>query len=398
MGVQPRRLHVAAILFQELAGFDDVLRQLVDHVAVDVSPDVSGGSGDTRTIDSSSQRWIHGLGVGSSWEADVWARVRSRKAAAEADSLSLQADYEYARQSLAAQVVRAYISAIEAAQQSVNAEETLKLYQEYSRLTGVLKEQGFASDFELSQIGSRSAAARDTLLAAQAARAQAIRAIEVVTSHYPAGKARLRRSFPDGLKKAPAGLPSQLLERRPDLIAAECRVAAAFHRVNEARAARLPRFAISATGALGSASVDGVGVLDAVNWSLASGVVQPIFFGGELKAAQDLRSAEQKAAAAQYTAAALRAFKEVEDALTNESFLRQREEVLNEMVASSSRSVFLGGKQFEQGQTEMFTILRLAGENLSAKVELTKIRAARLRERADLYLALGGGFSGADGK
>lgn len=360
--------------------------------------DVSGGSADSRGIDSSSERWIYGLGVGSSWEADVWARVRSKKAAAVADSLSLQADLEYARQALAAQVARAYISAIEAARQAANAEETLKLYEEYSRLTGILKDQGFASDFELSQIGSRSAAAKDTLIAAKSARAQAVRALEVVTSHYPAGRAEVRRNFPDGPGKVPAGVPSELLERRPDLIAAECRFAAAFHRVNEARAARLPRFAISVTGALGSANVDGVGVLDAVNWSLASGVVQPIFFGGELKAAQDLRTAEQKAAAAQYTAAALRAFKEVEDAMSNESFLRQREEVLREMVASSGQSVTLGGKQFEQGHTEMFTLLRLAGENLGAKVELTKIQASRLRERVDLYLALGGGFSVAQGK
>jgi NodT family efflux transporter outer membrane factor (OMF) lipoprotein len=346
----------------------------------------TGGSADTRTVDSSSARWIYGTGIGAAWELDVWGRVRSKRAAARSDSESLEAAYEFARQSLAAQVVRAYITAIEASQQEANAQETLKLYEDYLGLTDIRKKQGFSSDFELAQVKSRTAAARDTLHAAQQARSQAIRAIEVVTSHYPMGKMALRRTFPSKLGTVPAGLPMELLERRPDMIAAERRFAAAFHRTNEAKAARLPRFAVSAVGGLGSAQLDNVGVLDAVNWSLAAGVMQPIFFGGELKAAQDLRTAEQRAAAADYTSAALHAFEDVEDALSNEYHLRRREEALSEMVSSSGDAINFGRKQLDQGQADMFTILRLVGENLAAKIELTKIRGSRLRERANLYL------------
>jgi outer membrane protein TolC len=164
--------------------------------------------------------------------------------------------------------------------------------------------------------------------------------------------------------------------------------------VNEARAARLPRFSLSGVGGLGSSQLDGVGVVDGFNWSLASGVIQPIFFGGELKAQQDLRTAEQKAAVLDYVATALRAFEDVEDALGNEYYLRQREAALNEMVSSSAEAVRLGRIQLDQGQTDMFTILRLVGENLAAKIELTKVRASRLRERANLHLSLGGSFNG----
>ena len=153
----------------------------------------------------------------------------------------------------------------------------------------------------------------------------------------PAGS-RTRSSFPGQPGAVPAGLPSQLLERRPDVIAAERRFAAAFHRVNEARAARLPRFAISAIGGLGTAQLDGVGMLNAFTWSLAAGITQPIFFGGELKAAQDIRTAEQKAAAASYAGVALRAFEDVEDALANDYYLRKREGALTEMVSSSADS------------------------------------------------------------
>jgi outer membrane protein TolC len=216
----------------------------------------------------------------------------------------------------------------------------------------------------------------------------------VVTSRYPAGRFNVRRSFPAQPKAVPAGLPAEILERRPDIVAAERRFAAAFHRVNEARTARLPRFVLSATGGLGTAQLDNVGTLDAVIWSLAAGITQPIFFGGELKAAQDLRTSEQQAAAATYVGTALRAFEDVEDALAGDYYLRKREGALSDAVSSSSQSITFGRSQLEQGQIDMFTTLRLAGENLAAKVQLTSVRASRLRERVNLYLALGGDFQG----
>jgi NodT family efflux transporter outer membrane factor (OMF) lipoprotein len=354
----------------------------------------SGGAGIDTSVDSSSRRWVYGIAAGAAWEADVWGRIRSKKAAAKAESAALEADYEFARQSLAAAVARAYFTTIEAAQQEVNAQETLNIYQEYSKLTDVQKQQGFASDFDVSQIKSRTASAEDALYTAQAVRAQTIRAIEVVTSRYPAGRFDVRRSFPGQPRAVPAGLPAQILERRPDLIASERRFAAAFHRVNEARAARLPRFVLSAASGLGTAELDSVGSLNALLWTFAGGITQPIFFGGELQAAQDLRTAEQKAAAASYVGHALRAFEDVEDALANDYYLRKRESALADAVSSSADSIKFGRQQLEQGQIDMFTVLRLTGENLAAKVQYTQIRASRLRERVNLYLALGGDFAG----
>src|SRR6516165_3862564 len=354
----------------------------------------SGGSSIDTSVDQTSQRWVYGIGSGAAWEADVWGRIRSRKAAAKAESEAVEADYEFARQSLAAAVARAYFTVIEAAQQEANAQGTLDLYEQYSKLTDIQKQHGFASDFDVAQVKSRTASAQDALYTAQQARAQTIRAIEVVTSHYPSGRFDVRRSFPGQPRAVPAGLPAQILERRPDLIASERRFAAAFHRVHEARTARLPRFVLSAGSGLGTAQLDGVGTLNAVLWTFAAGVTQPIFFGGELQAAVDLRSAEQKAAAASYVGHALRAFGEVEDALANDYYLRIREGALGTAVSSSADSVKYGRQQLEQGQVDMFTILRLTGENLAAKVQLTSIRASRLRERVNLYLALGGDFEG----
>ena len=399
-------VRIAASSLYPRIGMKGLGQRQGQHISGDLGRDINppdfgssgienaGGAGLDTSTDETSQRWVYGIAAGAAWEADVWGRIRSKKAAAKAESAALEADYEFARQSLAAAVARAYFSTIEAAQQEANAQETLNLYQEYSKLTDVQKQHGFASDFDVAQIKSRTASAQDALYTAQQARAQTIRAIEVVTSHYPAGRFDVRRSFPGQPKTPPAGLPTQILERRPDLIASERRFAAAFHRVNEARTARLPRFVLTGVGGIGTAQLDSVGTLNAVIWTFAAGVTQPIFFGGELQAAVDLRTAEQKAAAASYVGHALRAFGEVEDGLASDYYLRQREGALTDAVSNSGDAVGLAGKQLEQGQVDMFTILRLAGENLAAKVQLTQVRASRLRERVNLYLALGGDFEG----
>jgi multidrug efflux system outer membrane protein len=92
--------------------------------------------------------------------------------------------------------------------------------------------------------------------------------------------------------------------------------------------------------------------------------------------------------------AALRAFQDVEDALAGDCYLRKREGALADAVSSSADSVKFSREQLEQGQIDMFTVLRLTGENLAAKVQLTQVRASRLRERVNLYLGLGGDFAG----
>src|SRR5437879_5582123 len=246
----------------------------------------SGGAGLDTSMDETSQRWVYGLAAGAAWEADVWGRIRSKKAAAKAESAALESDYEFARQSLAAAVARAYFSTIEAAQQEANAQETLGIYQDYSKLTDVRKQQGFASDFDVSQIKSRTAAAEDALYTAQQARAQTIRAIEVVTSRYPAGRFDVRRSFPGQPRSVPAGLPAQILERRPELIGSGRRLARAFPRMEEAANARLPRFGLSADRGLGTAAIRLVGAVDAFVGGFAGGNTQPVFLGRELKASQ----------------------------------------------------------------------------------------------------------------
>ena len=129
------------------------------------------------------------------------------KSCRQAESDALEADYEFARQSLAAAVARAYVSTIEAAQQEANAQETLDIYQEYSNSLRSANSRGSRATSTWRKSSRAPPAAEDALYAAQAARAQTIRAIEVVTSRYPAGRFDVRRSFPGQPRAVPAGCP-----------------------------------------------------------------------------------------------------------------------------------------------------------------------------------------------
>ena len=134
----------------------------------------------------------------------------------------------------------------------------------------------------------------------------------------------------------PVGMPSQLLERRPDVIAAERRVAAAFDRVGEARAAQLPRISLTAGGS--SVSSDLIELKDTSNpiWSVGANLIAPLYQGGALRAQVEIRSAEQKQAVAEYARIGQRAFGEVENALAAENALRDRDAILEATIRDNA--------------------------------------------------------------
>ncbi|HWB04092.1 MAG TPA: TolC family protein [Verrucomicrobiales bacterium] len=353
--------------------------------------DTGSSSPGSRSVDKSSRSWVYGLGTAAAWEPDLWGRVRSGRAAAVEGSYAAEADYYGAQQLIAAQTAKAWFAAIEAAELMALAQDGVKAYGDLYSLSKDRKEQGAASDLDLAQVKARVDSGNDLLLAARAASIQAVRAVEALTGNYPKG-VLTTGGFPSFPSRVPAGLPSQLLERRPDIIASERRFAAAFHKTTEARTARLPRFSLSVSGGLGSNHLDSVGTLDGVMWNFASGLTQPIFLGGQLKAMEDLRKAEQKGAAAAYTGVVLRAFQEVETSLALDPVLREREAVLTSQVKSTTEAESLSRVNFDVGKSSMFEVLELYGRSLAARAELIRFKSHRLAERVNLHLALGGGF------
>ncbi len=181
----------------------------------------------------------------AAWELDLWGRVRYGRAASAAQAMSAEADFEYARQSIAALVAKSWFLAIEAGLQIEAAKETIRANEELVRMAEERARVGVGDQSEVFVARAGIGSYRDALRQLELGRTEAIRALELLIGRYPAAALSPSPQLPGLPDEVPAGLPSELLERRPDVIAAERRVAAAFYRIGEAKAARLPTISLT---------------------------------------------------------------------------------------------------------------------------------------------------------
>jgi outer membrane protein, multidrug efflux system len=335
---------------------------------------------------------LTGWFVNASWELDVWGRVRYGVRAAEDQYASAQADAEYARQSLAALVTKAWLLAIEARQQGKLAAESVAAGERLVTMAEQRLRIGVGSESEVVQARASLETLRDSKAQIELAYAQALRALEVLLGRYPAAEIEVAAEFPAMPGPVPAGLPSELLERRPDVVAAERRVAAAFDLVGEAKAARLPR--ISLTAGVNSISSDMVVLQnrDDPAWGFGAGLLMPIFQGGALKAQVELRTAQQKEAVAAYAQVGLRAFNEVENALSSEFTARDRQAILERATAENQRALTLEETRYKVGSSDMRAVTQQNLALYASQMSLLRVRSEQRVQRVNAYLALGGGF------
>jgi outer membrane protein TolC len=190
----------------------------------------------------------------------------------------------------------------------------------------------------------------------------------------------------------PAGLPSELLERRPDVIAAQQRVAVAFSRYREAQAARLPKIALTASGSHLTSDFFVLQDRDNPVWTIGGSVFAPLFRGGALKAQAEVRSAEQKQAVAQYVTTALKAFADVENALSSEVALQDRETILASAVTDGAQALRLSEIRYRVGSGDLRAVQQQQLAYYTTKVTLLRVQTERRVQRVNLHLALGGDF------
>jgi NodT family efflux transporter outer membrane factor (OMF) lipoprotein len=327
-----------------------------------------------------------------SWELDLWGRVRYGRAAAAADARSAEADFEYARQSMAALVAKSWFLATEAGLQAEVARATIRDGEQLVTLAETRARVGVGNDEDLYIARANVGTNRDLLRQVELAREQAIRALELLLGRYPSAAAAIAVQLPNQPPDVPSGLPSELLERRPDVVAAERRVAAAFNRVHEAKAARLP--AIALTTGVSSISSD-LFVLenhDNPVWNVGANLLAPIYRGGALKRQVEIRTAEQKQSIASYASIGLRAFGEVENALAAEIAARDREQILTQTVADNQRATEIVRTQYKVGSTDLRYVTQRQLALNATQAALLRAQAEQRVQRVNLHLALGGSF------
>jgi NodT family efflux transporter outer membrane factor (OMF) lipoprotein len=335
---------------------------------------------------------LDGIWLNASLELDIWGRIRYGQAAAQAQSAAAEAAFAYARQSLAAMVAKSWFLATEAGLQRVIVQDMLHSAESVLRLAQDRFRIGNGNEQDVAAARASVGTFRDNLRQIEYSREQALRALELLLGRYPAAEIAVAQTLSPMPPPVPVGVPSELLERRPDVIAAERQVAAAFNRVGEARAAQLPR--ISLTAGVSSISSDVIVLQNRDNpaWGVGGNLLAPLYQGGALRAQVEIRTAEQKQAVAAYASAGQRAFGEVEGALSAENALREREAILAANVRDSERALELTTVQFRVGSTDQRAVEQRQLSLFSARTTLLRVQSERLAQRVNLHLALGGSF------
>jgi multidrug efflux system outer membrane protein len=339
---------------------------------------------------------LQGISLGASWEPDLWGRMRYGRNAYQATYASVQADFEFGRQSLAATVAKSWFTATETWLQLQIAGDSVKAAQELVTLAEKRWQVGSGSEQDVALARANLDTAQDNARQVQLAHAQSLRALELLLGRYPAAELQARHDLPALPGPIPAGLPLEMLERRPDMVAAERRVAAAFNRVGEAKAARLPRIILNANvAAIESDIVQLKNDFDNPVAGAGAKLIAPIYQGGALKAQVEIRTLEQKEAVAQYASMALRALGDVENALAAEQTLAERNQILQQAVADNQRSLELAQTSYRVGKADLSAVQQQELNVYSAQLALLRVQSEQLAQRANLHLALGGSFENA---
>jgi outer membrane protein, multidrug efflux system len=361
------------------------LKPLV-HIPLTGASTLSTDSDKTEQIQSSTAL------LEVAWEIDVWGRVRSQRAAVEENYEAIALDYAFARQSIAATTARSWYLAVEARQLLTLTQQSVDIYAKLLELVKVRRAAGKVADLDVAEAGFQLSEARSQLAIAQGVDSEARRTLELLIGRYPSAQLEVATVFTPLPPPLDPGQPSSLLERRPDIVAAEHRVFAAFRTEEAARLALLPNFTLNIEG--GRLSDPLLSVLGLNPWLIHSaiGMVLPIYEGGALRAQIKIATAQQEQSVASFGDVSLKAFGEVEVALTNEELLSRRLPYIESAVRDHSEAVRVASLRYKAGSMDLLSVLQLQESQIQSQAELIKLRNAQLANRINLHLALGGSF------
>lgn len=376
---------VGAPLYPQISAGVDGARRKQNFIGLPIP----GAEGQVLSTTNST----FGVSLNVSWELDLWGRLAADKAAALAEWQASTADYWGATLSLTGQICKAWFTTVEAKRQVELAVATVENQRISTDQVKQRYESGLTSSLDYRLALSNYARAQSGLYAREVQFDQSIRQLEVLLGRYPNATLDLSIDLPEITSEIPAGLPAEILARRPDIMAAERRLAGRYAGIHSAKAAMLPQ--ISLTASRGTTTDEVANLLngDFSVWNLVGNILQPIFQAGRLRANLDLAKTNKDMAIAQYGLSVLNAFAEVESALTSERLLADREAALEIATEQALAARKLAEDQYASGIRGFITMLDTQRSAYDTESQLLAVRRERLAARVDLHLALGGNFS-----
>jgi outer membrane protein, multidrug efflux system len=330
--------------------------------------------------------------AGASWELDLWGRIRRLTESAQANLLATEEARRGVILSLVGSIASGYLQLRGLDEQLVIAERTLVAYDESRRSMQLKFKYGRVSDMNVQQANSRyeSAAAQIPLIKTQIAVQE--NALSILLGKNPGAIPRGKTIFELVTPAIPAGVPSELLERRPDLLQSEQQLIAANAQIGAAKAQFFPT--ISLTGATGYASTDLSNLFKgpARVWNYGGGIAGPIFSGGRIYGEYKQAEAAHKAASLAYQMAIQSAFGDVDNALVSEQDLSEQVAAQERLVTTLRGYTQMAQYLFDGGREPYSTVLQAEQELFPAELNWAAMRASLYVGMVDIYKAMGGGW------
>jgi multidrug efflux system outer membrane protein len=330
--------------------------------------------------------------LGATWELDVWGRIRRATEAARADLVGTEEGRRAVILSLVGSVAGSYVNLRDLDRQLEISKETAKSRGESLALFKLRFEGGFTSEVEYVQVKSQYEEAMATIPAVEKAITQQENALCILLGRNPGPIPRGKTIEQLTLPSIPAGLPSDLLARRPDILLAEQNLVAANARIGVAKAAYYP--AIGLTGFFGSASTDLSKLFTgpAQVWSYSAPITMPIFTAGKI--AGDVQAAEaiQRQALAGYRKAIQTAFREFDDALVDQARTREQLAAQASQVQALQKYVELAQLRFDNGYASYLEVLDAQRTLFNVQLSYTQNQGVLFQAMINLYKAMGGGW------
>lgn len=377
-------------------------RALVQYQRAQYFPFLSAAATATRTRGSENRTFYFAaknqyndfsLPLDLSWEPDVWGRVRRSVRAARENAQASAADLVNVKLSLQAELALDYFQMRGLDEQKAILDQTVAAYRKSLQLNQQLLHAGLASELEVEQARTQleSTVAQDQDVAV--ARAQDEHAIAVLTGHPPATLTIPPRSGPYEPPSIPPGLPSQLLERRPDVAAAERRMASANEQIGIARSAYYPTFSLTGTGGFESARPGNWFTGPSSFWSAGLSAADMLIDWGQRRATNTAAEANYQGTVATYRQTVLTAYQEVEDNLAALHILEQEADTEKRTVASAQRQEAIAMRLYNEGLDPYINVIQAQSVVLSSEVTCASIGTRQMTASVLLIKALGGGWN-----
>jgi NodT family efflux transporter outer membrane factor (OMF) lipoprotein len=352
-------------------------------------------SGDSTGGQTGGVRNNYNVALDVSWEVDLWGRVRRTVEASEASTQASVADLESAKLSAQAQLAEDYFLLRVQDAQIRLLNDTVDAYQRSLQLTRNQYAVGVAARADVAQAETQLKSTQAQAIDAGIQRAQLEHAIAVLLGKAPADFSVTAEVVPTEFPAIPPGLPSELLERRPDIAAAERRTAAANAQIGVAEAAFFPSLTLSATGGFQSSVLSQLFSLPSRYWSLGAALAQTIFDAGLRRAQTAQAIATYDENVANYRQTVLTGFQEVEDNLAALRILEQEAAVQDEAVKAARESLTITLNQYRAGTANYLAVVVAQATALSNERTALAILGRRLSASVALIKALGGGWNAA---